>query len=329
LKNIGSLIKILSIPKIINYLYAELSHHFRMDTSFGKPRSLFIEPSNTCNLKCAICPTGRGVLKRSKAMMSFEDFKKIIDELRNTLLGVTFAGYGEPFLNKNTIDMVKYAKKAGLYVEVYTNLLMLDERSIRILIDNKIDRLITSVDATSEETYKKHKRAGSFSETVKILKLINEQKQRAKSKLPHIKLSFVVMKHNVQEMEKMKLLVKEVGADSLVYKCMNVKMAGGDIGANEQEFLVEDFNRYKDPPKGKGDCPWAYRGSLVYSNGDVAPCCYISGGENTMGNVFSSSFSEIWNGKKYRNFRRTLKEDIDKLPFCSTCLAKYKGGLGG
>lgn len=261
-------------------------------------------------------------------MMSLSNFKKVVEELRNSLLRLTFAGYGEPFLNPNIYEMLIYAKQAGIWIEVYSNLLLLDEKGIQLLIDHRIDKLTVSIDAASEDTYSRHKKAGSFTETVKILKLIHEAKQKAKSELPHVKMSFVAMKHNVSEREKVGLLFKEVGADSLVFKSINLRMAGDDFEKSKEEWMAEDYDRYKNPPSGKSSCPWPYGSGLVYANGDIVPCCYDARGENIMGNVFTRPFTVVWNGERYKAFRKTLAKDPNKLPICFTCLARFEGRMG-
>src|SRR5512145_2938928 len=50
------------------------------------PHSLHIDIGNLCNFKCTFCPTGDSILLskvgRPKGMMSFDLFKKIIDDLK-------------------------------------------------------------------------------------------------------------------------------------------------------------------------------------------------------------------------------------------------------
>jgi MoaA/NifB/PqqE/SkfB family radical SAM enzyme len=43
---------------------------------------IIIEPTNHCNLKCAFCPVNRG-MKRQKGIMSLENFKAIVDEVKD------------------------------------------------------------------------------------------------------------------------------------------------------------------------------------------------------------------------------------------------------
>jgi len=65
------------------------------------PLFLMVEPTNVCNLRCPACPTGSGKLNRPKRMMRFEEYKRIIDQVKNKVIGIALWNYGEPFLNKN------------------------------------------------------------------------------------------------------------------------------------------------------------------------------------------------------------------------------------
>ena len=73
-------------------------------------------------------------------------------------------------------------------------------------------------------------------------------------------------------------------------------------------------------------CTDIYAQVLVYWNGDVVACCYDLEGDQVMGNLTSNSIKEIWNGEKYNNFRKRLKDSVfsPKLQpeFCKGCL-KY------
>jgi len=67
--------------------------------------------------------------------------------------------------------------------------------------------------------------------------------------------------------------------------------------------------------------------------GNVYPCCYVCTFQNlsedlkhsfwrkddfSMGNIGIESFSQIWNGDKYNQFRHKCKE-LPSLPFCAWC----------
>ena len=55
---------------------------------WGYPPVLMIEPTNICNLKCPMCPSGNGEMKRALGQLDLPGFKRVIDEIGDRLLQV-------------------------------------------------------------------------------------------------------------------------------------------------------------------------------------------------------------------------------------------------
>ena len=70
--------------KRLDLLVCEIGHLMGMKNLVPTlPSYLLIEPVNFCNLHCPTCPTGSGRIQRPKRVMSFEEFKSIIDQVRD------------------------------------------------------------------------------------------------------------------------------------------------------------------------------------------------------------------------------------------------------
>lgn len=69
----------------------------------------------------------------------------------------------------------------------------------------------------------------------------------------------------------------------------------------------------------KNKCSWPFTSAFITSNGDVVPCCVISDSDVIkMGNIFEQPFKEMWNSKKYKEFRYSISRH--KLnDFCKSC----------
>ena len=78
-----------------------LSRVIRKPVVWGMPISYSIEPTNHCNLKCPECPSGLGSLTRPLGLLQFDDFKKLIDEIKHTGFYIQLFFQGEPYINKN------------------------------------------------------------------------------------------------------------------------------------------------------------------------------------------------------------------------------------
>jgi len=64
--------------------------------------------------------------------------------------------------------------------------------------------------------------------------------------------------------------------------------------------------------------PWIV--SYIYPDGSVLPCHSLS---YSVGNIKEKSFLEIWNGERFKNFRRILKKE-KYFPICPKCTEKYR-----
>jgi MoaA/NifB/PqqE/SkfB family radical SAM enzyme len=77
------------------------------------PEIVQIESTNLCNAKCVFCP--RDEMRRRQGVMDFDLYRKVVDE--TAALGVTHLrvhNYGEPFLDKELVEKVRYAKQKGI-----------------------------------------------------------------------------------------------------------------------------------------------------------------------------------------------------------------------
>lgn len=79
-----------------------------------------------------------------------------------------------------------------------------------------------------------------------------------------------------------------------------------------------------DETFGAKTCYTIYFKTYLMPNGDVTPCPDFP--DFIAGNVRQTSFEKIWNGEKYRNFRRLVKTN-QLLPICARCCDLYVGNV--
>ena len=53
----------------------------RRPVVWGQPFLMMVEPTNFCNLKCPLCPSGNGQMRRPRGNMSIDDFKQLVDQV--------------------------------------------------------------------------------------------------------------------------------------------------------------------------------------------------------------------------------------------------------
>ena len=179
-------------------------------------QKIYLEPTNLCNLNCSTCV--RQDWKDPQGMMEMETYDALIQQLAElpTVKTLHFGGYGEPLLHPEIEGMVRMAKEAGRRTELITNGLLLDHSMAEKLVNARLDTLIFSVDGLSPETYEAIRIGSSFSqfrENAQTLRKVKSEKGRVR---PQIGLEFVVMKQNVQDLEKLISFSHEMEASFLI-----------------------------------------------------------------------------------------------------------------
>ena len=175
----------LSLKKLLNSFKVWLSYHVSKNTknasSIGFPISMAIEPTTSCNLRCPECPSGLRQFTRPIGMLEPAFFKKTIDEVYKELIYLTFYFQGEPYLNPNFLDMVKYASEKGIYTSTSTNAHYLSKEQSKKTVESKLDRLIISIDGLTQETYENYRVHGNLEKVIAATKLLIAAKKEKKS----------------------------------------------------------------------------------------------------------------------------------------------------
>src|SRR5690606_14256719 len=129
---------------------------------------------------------------------------------------------GEPYINPNFLDMVKYAHDRKMYTATSTNAHFLNDEDSRKTIESGLDRLIISIDGTSQEVYESYRRGGKLEKVLEGSKNILKWKRKLKSKTPHVIFQFLVVKPNEHQIEDVKKLARELGVDEVKFKTAQV-----------------------------------------------------------------------------------------------------------
>ena len=92
----------------------QLSKLRKKPLQWGYPISVSFEPTTSCNLRCPECPSGLREFTRPTGMLKKDFFRETIDDIHKQLLYLIFYFQGEPFLNPDFLEMVKYAHDKGI-----------------------------------------------------------------------------------------------------------------------------------------------------------------------------------------------------------------------
>src|SRR5450432_3964061 len=99
---------------------------------WGMPVSISFEPTTSCNLRCPECPSGLRSFTSPRGKLEVNFFRKMIDQLAPELLYLTFYFQGEPYLNPDFLEMVKYDTSKKIYTATSTNAHYLNDENARL-----------------------------------------------------------------------------------------------------------------------------------------------------------------------------------------------------
>lgn len=292
---------------------------------WGYPVSISFEPTTSCNLRCPECPSGLRAFTRPTGMLQKDFFRQTIDDIHKDILYLIFYFQGEPFLNREFLDMVKYAADKKIYTATSTNAHYLTDEVAKKTVESGLDRLIISIDGTTQDVYKQYRVGGNIDKVIEGAKNIVKWKKELKSKTPFVFFQFLVVKPNEHQIEDIKRLAKEIGVDEVRFKTAQVYDYEND--PNNLIPVNEKYSRYKKDASGKytaknklqNHCWKLHHANVITWDGLVVPCCFDKDATHQLGNLKMQSFKEIWHNDNYRQFRRELMTSRKNIDICANC----------
>ena len=325
LKNLASK---LTFAKIANALNVYGSYYYSKATGKvkqpGMPFSMAFEPTTSCNLRCPECPSGLRSFTRPTGMLDADFFKTKIDELKHHLLYLTFYFQGEPFLHPQFTEMVKYASSRKIYTVTSTNAHYLNDENAQKTIASGLDRLIISIDGTTQETYESYRVGGSLDKVIEGTKNIVHWKKKLKSSTPQVVFQFLVVKPNEHQVPEIYDIAKNLGVDDVQIKTAQVY---DYENGNPLIPDTEEYSRYKKNAQGKFElknpllnhCWKMWHSCVVTWDGKVVPCCFDKDASHVMGDLNESSFANIWKSERYHTFRMSILKSRSEIDICKNC----------
>lgn len=315
------------------------------------PRSLYLETTNRCDSECQTCVRTFRTLEPA-ADLTLERVKQIVAQFP-ALDRVVLHGIGEPLLNREIFDIVRYLKARGPVVLFNSDAISLTAARAGRLIDSGLDEYRVSMDAATRPTYRRIRGVDHFDRVVRNVGRLIELARDLGRRTPRISLWFTASRANVDELPAFVRLaaglgVAEVYVQRLVWNGLGLatreNALHGDLRAREQALLDEAETLARaggitmrasglTTPlaslRGEADArhwagcqrPWTL--SYVTANGHVLPCCispWVARDYDglVLGNAFTTPFGEIWNGDGYQRFRAAFESDTPPDP-CRGC----------
>ncbi|WP_029460245.1 radical SAM protein [Solidesulfovibrio alcoholivorans] len=273
------------------------------------PNHIYIEPTNACILKCAMCtpPEAKGEL----GFMDPATWRRIIDsmEKHGIVAPVTMIGRGEPLMHKKIVEFVQYATDRNVPCYIITNGVLLTQQLAEGLVRAGIAKIQVSIHAHSPETYKKITGKDYFRQVQdNILRLVEINKEEGGRCF--VATMACESSLNTHEM----VPFREFWAQRVdrVFTTKLYSIQGNSKMADEAKSL------YQSPQSAHPGCvmPWYFFGFRW--NGNITPCPYDFSERFVIGNINESDnfdFMDCWNNEKMLQLR---KSHLDKdFSYCN------------
>lgn len=290
-----------------------------------------IEPTQRCNYSCEMCPIDELDTNISKKDLTLEQFKLIISDLPKSVNTICMSGLGEPFLNKDYIEMVKYAKNRGYILEVYNNGSMFKSEILEF-----VDYIYFSVDAVNEELIKQLRKGVKYD---KLFDSINDSinyRDVVNSNLK-VMINFTISNKNYEEIPLLFQL-----CDTLKINLLQIQAMANNYSNDSQKYdsfshfieknsftdwkyIVDSYSKDFNfsltiwyPRELKGFCNWTFSSLYITKDMYIISCCHKVTKPLIFGNLKINNFDEILSSKKIIDFKKSQLEK-SYISLCEKC----------
>ncbi len=305
------------------------------------PNEIEFEITTRCGLRCVMCEhTHWDHTRYAKQDLSYQDIKNIVDEWPE-LKYVGIQGMGNPFLNKDFRDIIKYLDEKGIFINVVENFCEVEDEDMEVIV-NHVNRIDLSLDAATKELYEKIRPGSNFEGVERNLKKCIELKKKNNSAFPSFFIRIVAFKQNYDEIPKIIDFVAGLDLNNggevtieisglLIFDKIKDLADGTTLAPEEILKICEEkekkyngkiriiYQRSKENPKVETCSKWVQ--PFVMANGDVVFDCGVMMSDdrtklhkNTFGNIVDHGIRKIWNNKNYKEMRSNVNRQNGKVP---------------
>lgn len=307
------------------------------------PRSIQIESTTRCNLKCTHCELSYWT--EPAADLRVSDFEKVLDHLPK-LKRVELTGIGEPIMNRDFYRNLALIKSRGIRISMTDNFTMMTEKAVRRIIDLDVDRIAISLDGATKETFEKVRIGANFDVVTRNARRLVQMRRESGKLKPELLANFVVTSNSYVEATAIIELAHDIGIGLVQFDC--VKTFEKTEGL-EAEFFDERFNASlekaferarqlgvivkwtffeKNVPVEHCTSPW--NRAFVTRDGYVHPCCLTTQtgdrqaqNRRSLGNLIESPIADIWKAAGLSTLRKNMKDGV--LPHACHQCPSYSG----
>ncbi|MBN1516976.1 radical SAM protein [Candidatus Sumerlaeota bacterium] len=301
------------------------------------PWRVYFEPTNQCNLRCKMC--GQSFYHGDRSTVPLDAFQRIQPTLKY-VQELSLFGFGETLLIDYMKDMLA-AVPDYTHSMLITNGILLSPENNRMLVDSGLKRLTISLDAIRPDTYKAIRHVNQWENIVGHIKDMVAYKKAVGADHPHIQMSFVAMRRNIEQLPDFIRLAQELGVSSVsadymtayseeirdqsLFYSQELSDRYVDEAIRTAEEVGMEFQhmpKFSDPTKKTRAIercfePWEF---LYYrADGFIMPCCVYN---DKTGSWLGKDFHSYWNSLEMRKLRNTIGTEKETEP-CKSCFHVY------
>ncbi len=286
------------------------------------PFTIYVDPSSACNFKCDFCyhSIDNSSLKKinfEKKLMDkslYEHIINSISEFPDKIKMLSLFIKGEPLLNPRLPEMITLAKKRNITEKIYitTNGALFSPKYNQKLADAGPDEILVSIEAVDSDEYKRITGAEiDFDEMVH--NITDFYKNRGNCKL------FIKGVTYTQDDEKAKKFHEIFDP---ICQFAYVEQVVPVFDRVDYENMALDRSKLNKFGRPIHVCTRPFFNMCIHSNGDIGACLVDYVPEILFGNAGSDSLYEVWNGKKFNDFRLMhLKKQRYEHFKCGNCVS--------
>lgn len=293
------------------------------------PYVVQIFPVYACNFKCGYCIFSVEKSKRGffsdKNLMDYDLYRKCVDDMAqfpSQIKVLRFVGVGEPLLHKRIVDMVAYTaeKRIAQTIEIVTNGVLLEPAMVDALVAAGLDRLVISIQGTSQSKYEEVAGAKvDFAHFLDNLRYLYRHKEQL-----HVYIKIVdTALDGAQDRERFYATFGDLCDSIAVENTVPIHKAidFSNILGNKAQALTQ----FGLPVEKVEICPQPFFHMQINPDGKVVPC-YSWDYPAILGDCNHESAKDIWNGERFRAFRRAMLDGAEHASeSCIDCsIIKYR-----
>jgi MoaA/NifB/PqqE/SkfB family radical SAM enzyme len=293
------------------------------------PRSIRVEASSFCQLRCPSCPTTTGHIHPAigSGFLKFEDFRQLLDA-NPALKHVEISNYGEVFLNPQLLRILEYARKRCVAISIGNgaNLNHAKDEVLEGLVKYRVRFMTCSIDGATPESYRRYRVRGNFDQVIRNIETINSYKHNYQSAMPRMLWQFVVFGHNEHEIHIAREMAARLGMDFATKLNWDSKFSpirDAELVRTQtgwQSITREEYEQEYGEKFGSAFCHQLWDAPQINWDGKVIGCCRNFWGDFG-GNAFTDGLINSINNERMTYAREMLsgrKQARDDVP-CSTC----------